>query len=230
MATTTAEKNSFPEIDKRDQLIDAVIAHVPFDGWSTTALKAGASDIGVPISEARALFPSGARDMIAWHSNLGDRRMLAALEKMDMPSLKIRERIATAVMTRLRQNAPAREAIRRALSSLAMPQNAPMSLRLLYKTVDAMWYAAGDTATDWNFYTKRGLLSGVYSSTLMVWLNDDSENFAVTEAFLNRRIADVMKVPKLTARVSKIGAAVPKRLKSLRRFAPRKPGRGFRTV
>ena len=216
--------------DPRDRLIEAAVAHVPFDGWSPAALKAAAADIGMPPREAVARFPGGARDMIAWHSAHGDRRMIAALAAMDLPSLKIRERIAAAVMTRLRQNAPAREAIRRALAILAMPHNAPLSMRLLYRTVDAMWRAAGDTATDWNFYSKRGLLSGVYTSTLMVWLNDDSEDFAETEAFLHRRISDVMKVPKLTARVSALGAALPKRLKAFRRFAPRRPGRGFRAV
>lgn len=218
------------KIDPRDRLIEAAISHIPFDGWSPAALRAAASDIGMDPKEATALFPAGARDMIAWHSRLGDRRMLDALDAMNLPEMKIRDRIAAAVMTRLRQNVGAREAIRRALSILAMPQNAPLSMKLLYKTVDAMWHAAGDTATDWNFYTKRGLLSGVYSSTLLVWLNDDSPDFADTEAFLHRRIADVMKVPKLTSRVSKLGEALPKRLKAFRRFAPRRPNRDFRAV
>lgn len=204
--------------DRRDALLDAALPHIAFDGWTATALRAGAEDLDIDRSEATVLFPGGARDMIAWHSRLGDRRLKAALDDMGLDGMKIRERIAAGVMTRLRQNQPHREAIRRACTILAMPHNAPLSLKLLYGTVDTIWRAAGDTATDWNFYSKRALLGAVYSSTLLCWLNDDSEGLADTEAFLERRIADVMKVPKLTSRLSGLGAALPRRLDAFRRF------------
>ena len=194
---------------QRDQLITAVVMHVPFDGWTRAALLRGAEDIGLDKSDAQALYPGDARDMIAWHSQMADRRMMAALEKADLDSLKIRERIATAVMTRLEQNAQDREAIRRGLAILSKPQNAGLALQLLYRTVDDMWFAAGDRSTDWNFYSKRMLLSGVYSSTLMVWLNDQTEDFSETRAFLDRRIENVMQIPKLKSRVSAVAQRLP---------------------
>ena len=139
-------------------------------------------------------FPGGAAELIAFHSAEADRRLLESLQAMDLASMRVRDRIATAVRLRLEQNAEHREAIRRALAFLALPQNGPLALKCLYRTVDAMWYAAGDTSTDYNFYTKRMLLSGVYSSTLLFWLNDDSEGHAETWAFLSRRIDEVLKI------------------------------------
>src|SRR4029077_14179482 len=94
-----------------------------------------------------------------------------------------------------------REAARRALALLALPLNAGLGLKLLYRTVDAMWYAAGDTSADFNFYTKRAILAGVYSSTLLYWLNDRAEGSEATWSFLDRRIDDVMKFEKFKDRV-----------------------------
>jgi ubiquinone biosynthesis protein COQ9 len=204
--------------DIRDDLIDAALPHVPFDGWSKAALRQAATDIGMDPADADALFPGAARDMIAWHSQMADRRMMEALAAMDLESLKIRERIATAVMTRLEMNAEHREAIRRALTILAMPRNASLSLKLLYHTVDDMWFAAGDRSTDWNFYSKRLLLSGVYSSTLLAWLEDGSEDFADTRAFLDRRIQNVMQVPKIQNRLKQVANLLPRRVGAFRAY------------
>lgn len=186
----------------RDAVLDAAMSHIPFDGWTREAAIRGAEDAGLDAAAAMRAFPGGQRDMIAWHLRQADRHMAEALADMDLGSLKIRERIATAVRTRLEQHMSHRDAIRKALTFLALPQNAPMAAQALYRTVDEMWHAAGDTSTDWNFYSKRGLLAGVYSSTVLYWLNDKSEGFEDTWAFLDRRIADVLKIPKLTGRLS----------------------------
>ncbi len=162
---------------QRSAIMQAALLHVPFDGWGETALLRGAADAGFDAATARRLFPQGATDLIACHSHDADRRMLAELATLDLDSMKIRMKIATAVRVRLEQNVAHREAVRRALSMLALPQNSALAMRLLYRTVDAMWHAAGDTATDHNFYTKRGLLGGVYSATLLCWLNDNSDGF-----------------------------------------------------
>lgn len=200
----------------RDALIGAAVLHVPFDGWTKTALHRAADDLKVDRADADALFPGRDRDMIAWHSRMADRDMMAALAEKDLDGMRIRDRIATAVMTRLEGNADHREAIRRALAVLARPSNAALALQLLYRTVDDMWYAAGDRSTDWNFYSKRMLLSGVYSSTLMVWLNDESEDFAETRAFLDRRIENVMQVPKIKGRLKNLASKVPMRMRAFR--------------
>lgn len=200
----------------REEILLAALPHVPFDGWCQTALNRGAADAGHDEATARRLFQGGTSEMIACHSRYADRIMVEALEQCDLCTMKVRERIILAVRTRLEQNASHREAIRRGLSLLALPQNTPLATRLLYRTVDAMWYAAGDTSTDYNFYSKRALLAGVYSSTLFFWLNDKSENFEATWTFLGRRVADVLKVPKVMARARHVLDGLPDPFRLLR--------------
>jgi len=185
----------------RDEILLAALPHIPFDGWTRRAMQAGARDLGRDATEADRAFPYGAADMIAHYSDLADRRMVAEMERRGVAQMKVRERIATAIRVRLEQAAPHKDAVRRALTVLALPTNAPAALRSLYRTVNAIWVAAGDTATDWNFYSKRGLLAGVFSSTVLCWFDDTSEGHAETWTFLDRRIEDVMRVPKLTARL-----------------------------
>lgn len=200
----------------RDEILLAALPHVPFDGWGQSALNRGAGDAGHDTATARRLFQGGAAEMIACHSRYADRVMMEGLERRDMDAMKVRERITTAVRIRLEQNSEHREAVRRGLSLLALPQHAALATRLLYRTVDAMWYAAGDTSTDYNFYSKRVLLAGVYSTTLLYWLNDKSESFEATWAFLDRRVADVLKVPKVMARASSILGRLPDPFRMLR--------------
>lgn len=185
----------------RDEILLAALPHVPFDGWTRRAMRRGAQDAGYEASAADRAFPYGAADMVAHYSDLADRRMTEELARRDIGKMKIRERIAIAIRVRLEQAAPHKEAVRRALSMLALPSNAPAAMRALYRTVDAVWRAAGDASTDWNFYTKRGLLAGVYGATVLCWLDDVSEGSAETWEFLDRRIADVMRVPQITGRV-----------------------------
>ncbi len=200
----------------RPLLVEAMLPHVPFDGWTLTAAEAAASDLGLPMGRARITFPGGAADMVAAYIDFADARMLRALGDR-LHNLKIRDRITVAVRTRLEQATGEREAIRRALGILGMPQNLALSARTLWKTADIIWRAAGDTATDYNHYTKRLILGGVYSSTLLVWLNDESEGFADSWAFLDRRIGDVMRFEKTKAQFLNSGERMP----SLTRFLGR---------
>ena len=190
----------------KDKVLDAVLAQAPFDGWTRAAIDSAVRAGTITRDEVSLAFPGGVIDMIAWHSLRADRLLVEEMERRGVSSMKVRERIALGVRTRLEQNVQHREAIRRALAMLAMPFNGLLASKLLYRTVDAIWYAAGDTSTDFNFYTKRALLAGVYSSTLLFWLNDRSENFAATWAFLDRRIEDVMRIETLKSRVRQFGA------------------------
>jgi ubiquinone biosynthesis protein COQ9 len=189
----------------KDKVLDAVLAQAPFDGWTRAAIDSAVRAGAITRDEASLAFPGGAIDMITWHSLRADRLLVEEMERRGVSSMKVRERIALGVRIRLEQNLQHREAIRRALALLAMPFNGLLASKLLYRTVDAIWYAAGDTSTDFNFYTKRALLAGVYSSTLLFWLNDRSENFAATWAFLDRRIEDVMRIEKIKSRVRQFG-------------------------
>ena len=185
--------------DTADRLLDAALPHVPFDGWSPAALSAAANDAGVDIALARALFPRGGLDMAAAYHQRGDRAMAAALAVRDMSALRFREKVALAV--RLRLEGTDRDAVRRAASLMALPQNAPEAARLVWGTADAIWTALGDTSEDGNWYSKRAILSGVYSSTVLYWLGDTSEGAAETWAFLDRRIEDVMRFEATKARI-----------------------------
>ncbi|MFQ5776163.1 MAG: COQ9 family protein [Kiloniellaceae bacterium] len=191
------------DIDKtRRKLLDATLPHVAFDGWTGVALRAGAADAGLDEAAALNAFPGGAAELIEFFSAEADRKMLAELEKMDLPSMRVRERVAAAVRMRLEQLAPHREAVRRGLGFFALPHNAALGAKCLYRTVDAIWYAAGDTSTDYNFYTKRLLLAGVYSSTLLFWLNDRSEGSAETWSFLERRIGEALRCGRAFGRLA----------------------------
>jgi ubiquinone biosynthesis protein COQ9 len=184
------------------KILDAALPSIVFDGWTMATLENAAVSIGLTAFDVKRAFPNGVVEAVALFSARADEQMLAALMRdYDLPNMKIRERIATCVMVRLRQNAQHREAVRRALGFYAMPWNAAAGLSALYATVDAMWRAAGDTATDYNFYTKRALLAGVFTSTVHVWLNDTSENLADTDNFLRRRIENVMEIEKAKAKL-----------------------------
>ncbi|MGO8915779.1 MAG: COQ9 family protein [Stellaceae bacterium] len=202
--------------ERRAALIEAVLPDVPFDGWSRGAVAAAARRLGWDEAELAALFPGGVRDVVAGFSRWADQRMLAALAERNLAAMKVRERVAAAVNARLTVLEPHREAVRRALSLLALPRHAPLGLRLLYDTVDAIWYAAGDTATDFNFYTKRGLLAGVYAATTLYWLDDRSPGGTETQAFLERRLRNVMALPRLGARLRRRLDGLPDPLRLMR--------------
>jgi ubiquinone biosynthesis protein COQ9 len=205
----------------RARLLEAALAHVAFDGWSETSLKAAARDIGIPIERALNAFPGGATELVAFHSETADREMLAALGRERLNEMKVRDKAALAIRLRLEANIRHREAIRSGLTYLMLPQNAGLAARLLYRTVDAIWYAIGDRSTDFNFYTKRGLLAAVYSATLFYWLGDKSEGCAATWGFLDRRIGEVMRVPQALGRLTKFTGKFPlPRRPFKRRFRP----------
>lgn len=202
--------------ERRWALIEAMLPDVPFDGWSRGAVSAAAKRLGWEEADLDALFPGGPRDAVAGFSRWADQRMLAALAGQNLEAMTLRERIATALGARLTLLEPHREAVRRALALLAMPQHAPLGLKLLYETVDAVWRAAGDTATDFSFYTKRALLAGVVAATTLYWLEDRSPGGAGTQAFLDRRLGEVMALPRFGARLRRHLEGLPDPFRLLR--------------
>lgn len=183
----------------RASLAPLLPANAVFDGWSDKALAMAASELGVPAARAKLCFPGGAVEMIdAWFDSI-DRAMAAAYPLERISKLKIRERIRDLVLFRIEAIAPHREALRRALAILAQPQNAMTGAKLAWRAADRMWRIAGDNATDFNHYSKRGILSALYTSTMLVFLDDESEDLAATRGFLDRRIDDVMRFEKFKA-------------------------------
>jgi len=174
-----------------------------FDGWSEHAVSEAAGQAGIDADVARLAFPGGAMDMIAAWVETIDTRMNKAFSPEVIAAMPIRERIRALVQFRLECLSGHEEALRRAHAIMAMPQNAARSLRLGWASADAMWRLAGDTATDYNHYTKRAILGSVYAATLAVFVGDESEGKAETRAFLDRRIEGVMKFEKAKARFLK---------------------------
>jgi ubiquinone biosynthesis protein COQ9 len=181
----------------KDALLEGALPNVLFDGWTRAALKAGAAALDLTDDEIDRRFPGGAAEAMFWLDDWADRRMIEALAALDLTAMKTPQRIAAAVLARLALLAPYREAVGRAMAAKASPSGAVQAARILWRTVDLIWYAAGDTATDFNYYTKRALLASVYSATLLYWLNDRSEGEADTALFLDRRLADIARIPKL---------------------------------
>lgn len=183
----------------REALAPLLPAHAVFDGWGEKAIAMAASELGVPEERARLCFPGGPVDMIdAWFDAI-DLGMARAYPLERISKLKIRERIRDLVLYRIEVANPHKEALRRALAILAQPQNAMAGARLAWRAADRMWRIAGDTATDFNHYSKRGILSALYTSTMLVFLDDGTEGLTETRGFLDRRIDDVMRFEKFKA-------------------------------
>lgn len=185
-----------------EALLDAALPHVPFDGWSEATFRAALADAGVEPAVARALCPRGALDLAVAFHRRGDRLMRERLARMDLSGLRFREKVAAAVRVRL-EAAGDKEAVRRASALFALPHLAPEGARLIWETADAIWTALGDRSQDGNWYTKRATLAAVYAATVLYWLGDTTPGDEATWAFLDRRIADVMRIEEAKAALNR---------------------------
>ena len=184
----------------KQKLLDAALPNVAFDGWSDKSFAAAVATVDVSKDEARLACPRGAVDLaVAYHAR-GDAMMLKRLAAEDLDGLKFREKVSAAVRIRL-EVIEDKEAVRRAATLFALPHHAGDSARLVWQTSDHIWTALGDTSDDYNWYTKRATLSGVWAATVLYWLGDDSSDMQNTIAFIDRRIADVMQVEKMKSSV-----------------------------
>jgi ubiquinone biosynthesis protein COQ9 len=189
------------------RLLEAMLAEAPFSGWTRSGLRRAARDAGLSEGEVMIAAPRGVIDLLdAWHVQ-ADTAMVAAI--LEAEGRKIRERATLALRSRLEAIGPHKEAARRAAIILAFPGNAPEAVRMGWRTADLAWRAMGDTATDFNHYTKRSILAGVFTATFAFWLQDDSEGHAATWAFLDRRIENVMQFEKVKSRAKDLVARLP---------------------
>jgi ubiquinone biosynthesis protein COQ9 len=206
---TAKKKNPADETALKRAVLEAALKHAAFDGFSDKALARGGEEAGADKETLARLFPDGPLSLVTLFSENADREMEAALAQLDLAPMKIRERIRVAVKARIAAIRPHKEAARRAAAFLSLPMHAALAATLLYGTVDAIWRAVGDTSTDFNFYTKRAILAGVYSTTLFRWFTDQSEDESATDAFLAARIENVMQFEKLKAQVKDVFARMP---------------------
>lgn len=187
--------------DVKAKVLKRALRDIAFDGWTSQVLRKTGEALSIDAKEMSLLYPRGAIDLLSDFSEHLDDKMMEALDGVDLPEMKIRERITFAVRSRIEAMEEHREASLRAASLLALPLHAGLSTLLMMRTVDLCWRGIGDTSTDFNFYTKRGTLSLVYTSTLMTWMNDGSGDLAETWSFLDRRIENVMQFEKAKFKV-----------------------------
>jgi len=232
MADATGQRGEMPDYlhETRDLVLDHAMPHVPFDGWSASLFREAVAQSGVDPAFAKLAFPRGPVDLAAEAHRRDDRRFMDEMEAAS-EVLRMRERIAKAVRTRLELAGQNEEAVRRAAALFALPHNAAEGARLTWGTADAIWRSVGDSSTDYNWYTKRLTLSGVYSATLLYWFGDSSLDKEATWRFLDRRIEDVMRIEKVKAMarnnpLAKLALSGPRALLSRVRApnAQEKPG------
>ncbi len=202
------------EDSRRDAVIDALVPQVAFDGWTVKSLRQALAVIGEDPEDAALLFPGGAGEMIEAFSALSDARMAAAAQAADLAAYRVPARVRSIIALRLEHGRDHKEAIRRALAWLSLPTNAARAGRITAATVDAIWHAAGDTSSDFSWYTKRGTLAAVYSATLLYWLRDNSFDDEETLLFLDRRLENV-------AQIGQMRKQVEAQFENLRGFWPR---------
>ncbi len=192
------------EAERRDILARA-LRLAPFEGWTSVMLRRAAAQAQVDKSVLAAAFPGGVRDLLQLWSEMLDAEMAAAMKGDAFAEKRIRDKVASAIRARIDAIGPAnKEAARRAAAMLALPLYAGLSTRLVWRTVDTVWRGLGDVSTDFNFYSKRAILAGVWTTTLARWLADDSENAAATDTFLKARIDNVMQIEKIKAQANKL--------------------------
>lgn len=205
----TARKKKSSDAELRKAVLAAALPHVVFEGFTDKLLGAAAKEAGVDKATMVRLFPDGPIGLVEAFSQSADADMERAVAALDLKTMKIRARIAAAVKARIAALRPHKEAARRAAAFLSLPPHAAFGATLVYRTVDAMWRAIGDTSTDFNFYTKRGILAAVYSSTLLRWFSDTSADESATEQFLADRIENVMQFEKIKAKAKEAFDQLP---------------------
>lgn len=207
----TVASDDPPQTDDglKEAVLKAVLKDAAFDGFTESVLAKAGHEAGVDKAQLARLFPDGPLSLIEYFSTSVDDAMEKKLSATDLSARKIRERIKIAVMTRLWLLEPHKEAARRAAATLTIPLHAGIGAKLMYRTVDAMWRAVGDTSTDFNFYTKRAILAGVYGSVLVRWFADTGEDDSATEKFLDARIENVMQFEKFKAKARETLSSFP---------------------
>ena len=217
----TRAKKTRDDAARKRAVLEAALPHLAQEGFAQRTLQRAAAEADVDAVALARLFPRGGLSPVEAFSEWADDEMEAALKAKPLSEMKIRERIKAAVNARIVVLRPHKDAARRAAAFLTLPQNAATGATLLYRTVDRMWREAGDTSTDFNFYTKRGILAGVYSSTMLRWFTDDSEDEKPTFEFLDRRIDDVMRFEKFKADAIETLSRLPSLSDILGRFSGR---------
>jgi len=200
--------------DIKDRILLNALENVPFDGWAWPVIEQAAVEEGFEMSMAIAVFPERMEDVMLHFSRWADDQMLNVLNERDFSGARVRDKIEQAVICRLEILNPHKESVRKAAAFWVGPSKSIQAGKSIWKTADTIWQWAGDKSKDYNYYTKRSLLMGVLSTTMLRWLNDNDENFVATKEFLNRRINNVLTVGQKTGKIiSRFSKLLPSKTK-----------------
>ena len=191
------------ETDAKSRLLEEMLKHVPFEGWTDDSMRHAAQLAGISPVSLSMLFPKGVVDVVDFFILYSDQKMVEAILLLPLTEMKIRERIIAAIQIRLEQGLQHKNTIRRAMAYYALLHHAALAAHSVWRTADAIWYAIGDNSSDTSYYTERLTLSAVYSSTLLFWLDDFSDDHLESWKFLDRRIENVMQLGKMTSAFKK---------------------------
>ena len=186
------------QIDLKDKIIDAALKNINFDGWSKDSILTGFKAHSIDEKSYDDLFPRGIIDVVLHFGDFTDRQMINLYEKNDNKDLRMPEKIKSLLLVRFEILKPYKEAVRRSIGILALPNNSKLALKAMYNSTDEIWKAAGDRATDFSFYTKRATLAGIYSSSLMYWLGLSDPDLKNVEQFIDRRLDNVNMIGRFT--------------------------------
>ena len=190
--------------EAREAILDAALARAAFEGWGRKLISQAAVDVDIDSATLKAAFPKGAHDVIRFHSEKADEAMIAKMQGPEFDALRIRDKVTFGVWERIMMMQPHKEATRRAAAYMALPTSGRLGPQIAWNTSDAVWRGLGDPSTDFNWYTKRATLMGVWTSTMARWFADDSEGSEKTRAFLDARISNVMQFEKVKSQLRKL--------------------------
>ena len=186
------------QIELKDDIIINALKNINFDGWSKKSILTGFNSQNKDEEMYNELFPNGIIDAIIHFADIADRQMLQGHLREDFKDQRIPEKIKNLLMSRFEFLNPYKEAVRRSVAILALPNNSKIAIKSLYNTTDKIWSAVGDQSTDISFYTKRASLAGVYSSTLMSWLGSTDPELQKVDEFIDRRLNNINVIGKIT--------------------------------
>lgn len=231
MSNINSDSFTQPSHETRIQILERALIHVPFEGWTSRALKLAVKDCGLPVGSDQLFFAGGVNELIDFWSKQCDARAREEIIALPLSQMKIRERVCRAVIIRLAQSDSHPDAAKRAMAKLSLPTTGPQGVSSLWASADMIWRAIGDRSTDGNFYSKRSVLSLVLLSTYPVWLSDDTEDKSKAKAFLDQRIDNVMQFEKAKAQLLRVKSALPDPVAALSqlRFGQRKSRRPYQS-
>ena len=204
--------------NKRLKILSSAKKHIPFDGWNEKIFSTVANDLKIPIGEIHALFPNNYIDLLKLYLEDSENKMFIDSKKINISNMKISKKIYEIIVFRIKKNLNNKQLIRKTFIALSHPKNSLLGMTSLYKAVDNIWFISGDYSSNFNYYTKRLILAGIYTSVLLFWLNDDSKNLKKTEKFLNKQLKKISFIGKIKRSIISFGENTPDILNLKKRF------------